>query len=152
MSEPHQIAQIRFASHAYQLQHVRGQLRRLIEPLNQCTARELDCIILAVNEACMNIIQHAYGDGATGDIILEILNNKDELIFRIIDFADPVDQCNCQSRDIDELRPGGLGVYLINEVMDSVHFLECPGNVGNILELRKTISRNTEANNPQGEP
>jgi len=76
----------------------------------------------------MNIIQHAYGckDGlaAEGEIIVEVLRNGDEWTFRLTDFAQPVDKTKVCSRDLDDIRPGGLGVHFIHEIMDEVKFLD----------------------------
>jgi phosphoserine phosphatase RsbU/P len=132
------LAEIRFISQPDQLKHVRDKVRAIVKPQG-CQQEDIESMVLAINEACMNVIQHAYGPGARGDIVLEILRNKDQLIFRLIDFAKSVDECTIKSRPLDEVRPGGLGVHFIHEVMDSVVFLECPGKVGNILEMKKHI-------------
>jgi len=96
-----------------------------------------DCAVLAVNEACMNVIQHAYGPGRTGEIVLEILNNRDRVKFRVIDFAEPVDTAAVRPRDLDDLRPGGLGVHLIRQVMDEAGFVPAPAGAGNVFEMVK---------------
>ena len=71
--------------------------------------------------------------------MVEILNNGKELLFRITDFAEPIDRNCVKSRDLDDIRPGGLGVHLIHELMDDVRFLDYCGIAGNILEMKKTI-------------
>lgn len=136
MSTGQQVAELSFEARADQLREVRRRVREVAEGCG-CDPESLDCIVLAVNEACMNIIQHAYGGDCSEKIMLRVVSDGDELVFRIIDFAEPVDECDIKSRDLDELRPGGIGVHLIHQVMDSVAFLECPEGVGNILELRK---------------
>jgi sigma-B regulation protein RsbU (phosphoserine phosphatase) len=104
---------------------------------------EQDCkdAIMAVNEACMNIIQHAYCGKTDGKIIIEIHKDEGYLVFRLIDFASPVDKSKCKSRDLDDIRPGGLGIHLIQSVMDDMQYQEPTASTGNILELRKTIAR-----------
>ena len=96
-----------------------------------------DCVVLAVNEACMNVIQHAYGAGRSGEIVLEILNNRDQVKLRVRDFAAPVDPAAIRPRDLDDVRPGGLGVHLIREVMDEANFVPPPDGLGNILEMTR---------------
>lgn len=130
------ITELRFKARADQLSGVRRRLREAAGDCG-CDPQSLDCIVLAVNEACMNIIQHAYGGDCAQEIILRVFQDDDELVIRLIDFAEPVDECNIKSRDLDHVRPGGIGVHLIRQVMDSVSFLECPEGVGNMLELRK---------------
>ena len=44
-----------------------------------------------------------------------------------------------RSRPLDEIRPGGLGCHIINEVMDEVALLDRQGGHGNVLELRKRL-------------
>ena len=85
-------------------------------------------VMIGVNEACMNIIEHAYKNYA-GDIILDISKDQDSLIYELIDFAQPMDCAKIKSRKLEDIRPGGLGVYFIQEVMDEVEYF--PGEAGN---------------------
>jgi len=108
--------------------------------------------VLAVGEACMNIIQHAYGATDKGDIVLEVeletngskeagRNAKRSLVFRLTDFAKHKSCAEqMRSRPLDEIRPGGLGCHIINQVMDEVHLLDRPGPCGNVLQMRKILS------------
>ena len=88
----------------------------------------------------MNIIQHAYGADISGDIIVEVWRSGNEWIFRLTDFGEPVDKTKVRARDLDDIRPGGLGVHFINEVMDEVEFLDNEGVEkklkGNILQMK----------------
>ena len=85
----------------------------------------------------MNIIQHGYKQNETGEIILEIYKNSEEIVFRLTDFAPPVDKCTIKSRDLKDVRPGGLGVHFICESMDDIKYLHLPDGAGNILEMTK---------------
>lgn len=143
MTSHERLTEIRFSSRTDQLKHVRDEVR-CIAAGQGCPQEDIESMVLAVNEACMNIIQHAYGFDDEGDIILEILKNNDQLIFRLTDFAKPVDERSIKSRPLDDIRPGGLGVHLINEVMDEVAFIDCPGKSGNVLEMKKNIKKNAE--------
>lgn len=96
-------------------------------------------IVLAVDEACQNIIRHAYGSEGEGDISIEVRRRADKMIIRIRDFADPVDIAEIKPRDLDDVRPGGLGTHLIREIMDEVDFLPPPIDGGNLLRLTKKI-------------
>ncbi|MDH5299478.1 MAG: ATP-binding protein [Desulfobulbaceae bacterium] len=124
---------------AAQLAEVRARIRRALA--GRADAEEVDSLVLAVNEACMNIIQHAYGPGQNGDILLELFLNDDGVTVRITDFAAPVDWSRCYPRDLDDLRPGGLGLHLINELMDEVLFLGHPDGRGNALQMKKKWRR-----------
>jgi phosphoserine phosphatase RsbU/P len=132
------LAEIRFKSRPEALQQVRNLVRRTTMRQG-CIPELVDLFVLAIDEACANVIRHGYGRGYTGDIILEILYSQGELIFRLIDFAKPVDMATIKSRDLNDIRPGGLGVHLIKKIMDNYTFLDTPKEVGNILEMRKRI-------------
>ena len=105
-------------------------------------------LVLALGEACMNIIQHGYGgdDDRRGEINLEIRNNQGELRFRLRDDAPTVDPNTLKSRDLEEIRPGGLGLRFMQELMDHVEYLPPPEGRGNLLEMRKRIGPRTNAN------
>jgi phosphoserine phosphatase RsbU/P len=133
------LAELRFAARAEHLQELRAAVRTAAQQCG-CTPTLTEQLTLAVNEAAMNIIQHAYRNAPAGEIILEIHNNGAELVFRLLDFAAPVDRDALQPRDLDKLRPGGLGLHLIRTVMDAVEYLPPPPGVGNLLQLRKRIA------------
>jgi len=100
-----------------------------------------DAVVLAVNEACMNIIQHAYGMQTDRRIDVSILQEKDAMVVRLRDYADPVDTTKVCSRDLEDVRPGGLGVHLISCLMDDCGFLEPPKDGGNLFEMKKYVKR-----------
>ena len=143
MEETARLAEIRFASRPDQLPEVRSVVRKALKTRGYVPDVS-NCIVLAIDEACANIIKHAYGERLTGDIVLEILSNSSETIFRLTDFAPSVDKKTIRSRDLEDVRPGGLGVHFIHEVMDEVEFLEPPEGIGNILEMRKKLPRHRE--------
>lgn len=98
----------------------------------------VDACVLAVDEACQNIIRHAY-KGGEGDIVLHVAREGGDIIIRLMDFAAPVDPDKIVSRPLDEIRPGGLGTHLMRSVMDRVGFRPPPAGVGNLLEMVKRI-------------
>jgi anti-sigma regulatory factor (Ser/Thr protein kinase) len=140
-----------FPACAEQMGCVRQKLR---DALGKCGESEavVNNVVLAVGEACMNIIQHAYGATDKGDIVLEVeletngskeagRNAKRSLVFRLTDFAKHKSCAEqMRSRPLDEIRPGGLGCHIINQVMDEVHLLDRPGPCGNVLQMRKILS------------
>lgn len=134
------ISKIRLPARPYQLKQVRCIVQNAMRNTG-LPAQEVDRTVLAVNEACMNIIQHGYKGDEKGEIILEIFNNTDEIIFRLTDFAAPVDVCKIKGRDLQDIRPGGLGVYFMCECMDGVDYQHLADNAGNKLEMKKKLSR-----------
>jgi len=99
--------------------------------------KETDAVLLAVNEACMNVMQHGYEMDPDGEIEVSIYCEPDALVVRIRDWSGPVDVSRVCSRDLDDIRPGGLGVHLIQSVMDESGFLEPPEGGGNLFEMKK---------------
>jgi len=122
-----------------QLVQIRQQVRQAVE-LCGCNADLTEKLVLAVNEACMNVIQHAYRGNHTGEITLEILNNDNKILFRIEDYAAPVNLSSVRPRDIDDLRPGGLGMHFIGEIMDDFKMGHLEDDIGNYLEMTKKIN------------
>jgi sigma-B regulation protein RsbU (phosphoserine phosphatase) len=128
----------RFPARAAELRAVRDAVRR--EALAQgCGAGCAGDIVMAVDEACQNIIRHAYAGREDGEIVLEIERAGEDLVVWLRDFAPPVDPSRVRPRDLDDLRPGGLGTRLIQELMDGAGFAPPPPDGGNLLRMRKRI-------------
>jgi hypothetical protein len=56
-----------------------------------------------------------------------------------MDFAPPVDPEKVKSRDLGDVKPGGLGVHLIRSVCDDARFMPPPPGVGNLFKLTKRL-------------
>jgi len=59
--------------------------------------------------------------------------------FRIRDQAPVVSLEDWRPRDLDDLRPGGLGVHFIRQIMDEIRYLPSPEGVGNWLSMKKYL-------------
>jgi sigma-B regulation protein RsbU (phosphoserine phosphatase) len=118
---------------------VRAIVLRAVEDAG-CNSDLARKIVVAVNEACMNIIQHAYANEEAGEFELIIMKGDGKLHFRLTDQADHIDLNKVKSRDLDDIRPGGLGIHFINEIMDDfkIGHLQDEGR-GNYMEMIKTI-------------
>ncbi len=127
-----------FTAEPAELQLMRQQVRQVLVSKN-CKKTCIDRLILAVNEAAMNVIQHAYHFDSSGNIWIEILQKEDQMIFKLTDFACAIDRSCVKARDLNDIRPGGLGVHFINEIMDDVQFQDECQNAGNILVMRKKL-------------
>lgn len=135
------LLELRIPSKADRLCLVRVLVKRAAETAG-CSADLSERLVVAVNEACMNVIQHAYKGDGSGEMVLEILNNGAQLVFRLKDFAEPIDLSKVRSRDLDDVRPGGLGVHFIREIMDDWHLGHLQEGSGNLLEMSKKIDGN----------
>ena len=94
-------------------------------------------IVLGIDEACTNIIRHAY-DGASKPFRIEMRRLKNRLRFVLRDYGIPCEKPKIQSRDLNEVRPGGLGVHIIQQVFDLVEY--SPQARGTRLTLEKVTS------------
>jgi anti-sigma regulatory factor (Ser/Thr protein kinase) len=133
-----QIFALHFRAHAERLGPVRALVKRAAQSFG-CDESLCDKLVIAVNEACMNVIQHAYRGTDAGEIALEIRSNGTQVIFRLEDEADPIDLESVRPRDLADLRPGGLGVHFIREIMDTCEMGHLERRRGNFLEMRKNI-------------
>ena len=93
--------------------------------------------VLIIDEACQNIIRHGYGGDSDQWIEIEIALEEFGLVIILRDYADPVDEPRVQPRDLDDVRPGGLGVHFMREIMDEIGYLPSEGDYGNILRMVK---------------
>ncbi len=94
-------------------------------------------IILAVDEACSNIIRHAYKGRPDGEITLTCTAQGDSIEFMLGDSGETADTSQWPTRSLEEIRPGGLGLHLIHAVMDRVLYRQ--GERGNELVLVKSL-------------
>jgi anti-sigma regulatory factor (Ser/Thr protein kinase) len=92
----------------------------------------------AVDEACSNVIKHAY-KGDTGKQIIVTLRISPEAFEVIIeDTGIKADAAHIEGRGLDEIKPGGLGVHLIKRACDVVEF-DKEKEKGNRLRLVKYL-------------
>ncbi|MES2626669.1 MAG: ATP-binding protein [Pseudomonadota bacterium] len=146
MSKTKKLLALQFPARSENMCSVRQKLREVLASYSDSETLT-NCIVLAVGEACMNIIQHAYGKEEQGDIILEVEKRGEDMTFRLTDFAHHKTRAEqLKSRPLDEIRPGGLGCHIINEIMDDVQLVECKGDCGNVLQMKKCLHQQTESN------
>ncbi len=79
-------------------------------------------IVLCVDEACSNIIKHGYGGNCDCPIEISFQLENDEFIIKIRDYGKQCDASQFKSRDLEDVKPGGLGLFFITEIMDTVDY------------------------------
>jgi len=81
-------------------------------------------IVLVLDEALSNVIKHGYDyqPGRPIHIVMEPCTQDQRRGIRVVitDQGKRVDPSQIVSRDLDDVRPGGLGVFLMKSIMDSV--------------------------------
>lgn len=123
-----------------------GGARDLVSAIaKRCGFDDNTCgqIALAVDEALCNVIRHGYERMADGRIWLNVWPLEEAggepfgIRIEIQDEAKQVDPQGIKGRDLDDVRPGGLGVYIMNQIMDAVRY-EKRERVGMRLVMVKT--------------
>ena len=109
------------------------QLRRVIAFVSQqakttgFSGKQLNSIELAVDEACSNIILHGYAGRDDGEIhIATHAEPGRRIVITLRDTGNPFDPATIPEHNpraaLDDLREGGLGIFLIRQSMDEVRF------------------------------
>ncbi len=97
-------------------------------------------IILAVDEACTNIIKHAYKYSPDGNITINIKFDQKKFIISITDEGIHFDPSRVPEPDLVEYykqkRAGGLGVFLIKKLMDEVKYSTLSGNKNQVVLVK----------------
>jgi phosphoserine phosphatase RsbU/P len=132
------LLKLEFLAKADRLKQVRRSVKEAAQTCG-CSQDVAEEIVLAVDEACQNIIRHAYEGKGNGEITLEFWCQEETITVFLRDYAKTVDVSQIKPRDLGDLRPGGLGTHFIREVMDEVVFMEPPPEGGNLLRLAKRI-------------
>lgn len=138
MHGPEILLKRRFPAQPEQMREIRSLLRGALDDAG-VEAEVRDKLVLAVDEACCNIIRHAYGPACSGDIDLRVSSDNGKLEFRLVDSAPLVDPDCVRAKPLGECRSGGLGVALIDTVMDDWSIKTRPDGCGNRLIMRKKI-------------
>ena len=97
-------------------------------------------IELGTDEAVTNIIKHSYKEENKKNIIeVELEFSENKLIIHLYDNGTPVNEEKIKPRELSDVKPGGLGTYFINEIMDEVRWKKSDKWV-NHLTLIKNIN------------
>ena len=80
---------------------------------------------LAVEEACANVIEHAYG-AQGGSFSVIFATSGPDVILTVVDHGPPFDPSSVATPDLsvplEDRRIGGLGVHLMKTLMDELHY------------------------------
>jgi serine/threonine-protein kinase RsbW len=110
------------------------------------STKDVYSVQLATDEACSNVIEHAYKDIQGGDIEVTYNVKPGELRIVIHDHGAEFDMGQVKkpnlSKHLEDREVGGLGVFFIHKLMDEVHF-ESTKKAGNTLTMIKRMSGGT---------
>ena len=119
----------------------------LIREFTKSAAEECHCpdetigkIILAVDEACTNIIKHAYKYSPEGNIFISTKFDKSKFIVSITDEGKHFDPARVPEPDLlqykEQKRAGGLGMFLMKKLMDEVKYSTLTGNKNQVVLVK----------------
>lgn len=128
---------LKFSSGAGELADMRAKTRSFLDKAG-LDEMEIECFVLALDEACTNVIRHAYSgsDDRTIRMQLSVIDGTLRCIIR--DYGKSCDPSKIRGRELTDFRPGGLGVCIIANAFDTVDYHPMPK--GTRLTLTKRIS------------
>ena len=128
---------LKFPADPAELSEMRQKVRDF---LLHCGVVEMDAelMVLALDEACTNVIRYAYGGCSRRTIRLAIdrLHNAIRCVLR--DYGVSCDPEKIRGRDLADFRPGGLGVRIMHCAFDQVSYEPRPR--GTRLTLVKNLN------------
>ncbi len=113
---------VEFSSHTGNLALMRSIVRGFLDgfPFSE---KERTLMVLGVDEACTNIIRHAYHLRDDQPIALSLEAKRDCVCMRLRDYGRQCPPDQMQGRAHDLIKPGGLGVHLIRSAFDKVDYI-----------------------------
>ena len=99
---------------------------------------------LAVDEACANVIEHAYGHDVSKEVVVRVRLSDETLSIDIEDTGKGFDPNSVNQEELEQLinkrKTGGLGMRLIKTLMDEVRYEIEPGK-RNALYMMKRLKK-----------
>lgn len=115
---------LKVKSELSELTKVRSFLKDTLEGMD-ISEKDYYIMELSLVEACINIIKYAYPK-KKGYIYLKIWTEKNRIFFELRDNGVPFDPKSIKKPDISEIiekeKKGGLGVFLIRSLMNSIEY------------------------------
>jgi serine/threonine-protein kinase RsbW len=113
---------LEFSSHAGNLALMRNFVRHFLDnfPLSE---RDRTLMVLGVDEACTNIIRHAYGLRDDQLIALSCEGRADCVRLRLRDYGEQPTPESLREHHRDGVRPGGFGLIMIRHAFDKIDYI-----------------------------
>jgi serine/threonine-protein kinase RsbW len=113
---------VEFSSHTGNLVLMRKFVRGFLDayPFSE---KERTLMVLGVDEACTNIIRHAYHLRDDQLISLSLEGLRDCVRLRLRDYGKQTSSHTMRGRAHDLIKPGGLGLHLIRNAFDKVDYI-----------------------------
>lgn len=114
-------------------------------------AHDAGQIGLCVDEALCNIINHGYDKRTDGEITMRVwpLENPDGIRVVLEDRGKQVDLESIRPRNLEEVRPGGLGVHIIREIMDEATYEHREGGGLRLILVKHVNQSSSNSDTPR---
>ena len=132
-------AHLSIKSHPGNLKYIRGLMTQTLSNTN-LSQQDAQMIILAMDETCSNIIRHGYKGDYTQKIDIFVSLETKSLTITVVDNGIKFDITSIKPRDVSEVRPGGLGIHIIKEVMDKVEYSYTSQGCNQIKMVKNLLS------------
>ena len=117
--------EIEFSSHAGNLSLVRRFVRQFLVS-EGCGESLIELMVLGIDEACTNIIRYAYCNAEDQWIRLSLQRTGNLVRCRLRDYGQRVCLAKMNGRELEIVRPGGLGLHLIRQAFDHASYRPKP--------------------------
>lgn len=132
---------LKFPGQSDNLEIIRDTVSRIAEKAG-FDENNINMIELAVDEACANVVKHAFQGGGNKPIDIEIIVDSKKFTIVVSDRGKGFDVDKLKRPDMKEYlskkRVGGLGIHIIYTLMDEVKFDSVPGK-GTHVRMSKFI-------------
>src|SRR5436190_15807132 len=115
-------SKLQFSSDTANLALMRVEVRKFLDGY-PFTEKERMLMVLGVDEACTNIIRHAYQLRDDQPIALSMEGLRTCVRMRLRDYGVQVQLHEMRGRPHDQIEPGGLGLHLIKNEFDQVEYI-----------------------------
>jgi serine/threonine-protein kinase RsbW len=109
---------------------------------------EVAKIELAVDEACANVMEHAYRKDLTKEVSIRATVDAEAVEINVIDTGEGFDPSAIEQKELDKLiterKSGGLGLRLMKTLMDEVHYEIIPGKKNELRMIKRLHKNPTE--------
>jgi serine/threonine-protein kinase RsbW len=96
---------------------------------------------LAVDEACANVMEHAYGSEPTHEVTVKATLDAEAVQIEVVDTGCGFDPKQIEQLNLEQLivkrKSGGLGMRLIQSLMDEVQYQIVPGQKNELRMVKR---------------
>lgn len=135
---------LHIVSHPRSLPVVRAAVEQMASQAG-LSKKDSHGLVLSIDEALANVIKHGYqgrNDQPVAIMLSPVVSGdgRPGIVVVVRDYGRQVDPSSICGRDLNDVRPGGLGVHIIRAMMDEAEY-SCPTEGGMMLRMVKYATR-----------